>query len=106
MAMKSLQRDMEELKESINMMSSDITNLMKQNTTITWLLTEIKLLKTKNMEQEKKIAFLENRVSDLEQYSRMNDVVVSGLQTKPRSYARAVSTEKPPCLTKIPSSNK
>ncbi|CAJ1081219.1 hypothetical protein DPX16_5388 [Xyrichtys novacula] len=84
---------MEELKESINMMSSDITNLMKQNTTITGLLTEIKLLKTKNMEQEKKIAFLENRVSDLEQYSRMNDVVVSGLQTKPRPYARAVSTE-------------
>ncbi|KAJ8385436.1 hypothetical protein AAFF_G00188880 [Aldrovandia affinis] len=42
------------------------------------------------MEQEKKIVYLENRVSDLEQYSWMNDVIISGLVIRPRNYLRAV----------------
>lgn len=32
-------------------------------------------------------------MADLEQYTRMNDVIVSGLKIKPRSYARAVTTD-------------
>ena len=88
--MKSLQKDMEELKESMNMMSSEIASLTKQNSIITGLLTEIKQLKLKNMEQEKQIVMLENRVSDLEQYSRINDIILSGLAVRPKTYLHAV----------------
>ncbi len=35
---------------------------------------------------------LETRVVDLEQYTRMNDIIVTGLEVKPHSYARAVMT--------------
>lgn len=44
-----------------------------------------------NAEKEKRLVFLENRVAELEQYTRINDVVVTGLPVKPRTYARAVS---------------
>ncbi|KAJ8351712.1 hypothetical protein SKAU_G00231880 [Synaphobranchus kaupii] len=40
-----------------------------------------------NAEKDKRLAYLESRVADLEQYTRMNDVVITGLQVKPRSYA-------------------
>ena len=90
MAMKTLQKDMEELKESMNMMSSDIASLRKDNAVITALLSEMKQLKQKNVEQEKTIIQLESRVSDLEQYSRINDVIISGLAVRPRSYLQAV----------------
>ncbi|XP_075304667.1 leucine-rich repeat, immunoglobulin-like domain and transmembrane domain-containing protein 3b [Odontesthes bonariensis] len=45
---------------------------------------------------ERRTVTLENRVTDLEyleQYSRMNDVIITGLNIKPRSYARAVEPE-------------
>lgn len=37
------------------------------------------------------MALLECRVADRVQYSRINDIFVSGLQTNPQSYARAVT---------------
>lgn len=39
---------------------------------------------------------LECQVADLEQYSMLNDIMVSGLETKPRSYARAVRADEEP----------
>ena len=44
-----------------------------------------------NIKKDKKITFLENRVADLEQYTRMNDLIISGLKTRHRSYARAAA---------------
>lgn len=55
------------------------------------LMGEVKELKRQNVEKDKQIAFLEHRVADLEQYSRMNDVIITGLEIKSRSYARAVT---------------
>ena len=43
------------------------------------------------MEKDKKIAALESRVDEMEQYSRLNNIIVAGLVTKPRSYARAAA---------------
>ncbi|KAL7382808.1 hypothetical protein ABVT39_027930 [Epinephelus coioides] len=57
------------------------------------LMEEIKELKRQNAEKDRKISMLEGRVADLEQYSRMNDLIISGLDIKPRSYARAASRE-------------
>lgn len=56
------------------------------------LVGEIQELKKLNMEKDKKIALLEKRVDDLEQYSRGNDIVISGLETRHRSYANVVAT--------------
>ncbi|KAJ8416221.1 hypothetical protein AAFF_G00382430 [Aldrovandia affinis] len=50
-------------------------------------------MRADNLEKDKKIAILENRVADLEQYTRINDVIITGLSIKLRSYARAVTPE-------------
>uniref|UniRef100_A0A087X4L0 L1 transposable element RRM domain-containing protein n=1 Tax=Poecilia formosa TaxID=48698 RepID=A0A087X4L0_POEFO len=89
MALKVIQKDMEELKDAMNMMSGELAILTKQQSTITDLLTEIKQLKIQTVEQAKKIDFLENRVADLEQYSRINDVLITGLDIR-SSYSQAV----------------
>lgn len=54
-------------------------------------MAEIKLLKSQNKEKYKMIAQLESRLDDLEQYSRMNDIIVNSLETKHRSYASVSS---------------
>ena len=55
------------------------------------LVSEVQRLKKLNADQAKKITILEDRVSDMEQYSRMNDLVINGLKTKHRTYARAAA---------------
>ncbi|KAK7939950.1 hypothetical protein WMY93_003276 [Mugilogobius chulae] len=57
---------------------------------------EVKQLKLQNEEKDKRIAALEGRIADLEQYSRINDVVITGLDIKPRSYARAAASQGEP----------
>lgn len=90
MSLKSVQKELEELKQSVTMMNATMESLSSQQATITDLLNQIKNLKTKNKLQEEKIISLEERVSDLEQYSRVNDVIVSGLNIRPRSFLQAV----------------
>ena len=68
--------------DTISQQQKDIMDLMKT----------IKELKQQNVEKDKKINMLEERVDQLEQYSRLNNVIVSGLPTKPRSYAKAVGS--------------
>lgn len=51
------------------------------------------MLRVQNAEKDKQLAYLESRVADLEQYTRVNDVIITGLQVKPRSYARAVTPD-------------
>lgn len=82
--------DMDELKASINMMSEELNKISKQQVTIMGLMNEIRQLKEINEEQKNRINSLETRVSDLEQYTRMNDVIISGLSLKPTSYAHAM----------------
>lgn len=63
------------------------------------LVEEVKALRVENAVKDRKIVLLENRVADLEQYSRINDIIISGLNIKPRSYAHAASREKGEELT-------
>lgn len=44
-------------------------------------------------EKDKRIADLERRVEDLEQYSRINYVLITGLRIKPRSYAHVAAAD-------------
>ena len=91
MAMKVLQKDMDDLKTTVEMMSANVETMMKQQAIITDLMGEVKKLKRQNIDQEKKIINLENRLDSLEQYSRMNDVIISGLKVRPRSFLQAVA---------------
>ncbi len=56
------------------------------------LVEEVKALCIQNAEKDKRLDFLESRVADLEQYTRINDVIITGLHIKPRTYAQAVTT--------------
>lgn len=91
--------EMFEIKKSLNFMSGEIATIVKQQKTIMGLMGEIQELKRLNEEKDKKINMLETRVEDLEQYSRINDVIISGLDTRHRSYASTVAArtgEDPP----------
>ena len=90
--MKAIQKDMEELKEAMNMLTSEVANITKQNSVITELLNEIKLLKKQNTEKSREIDILNRRVDELEQYTRMDDLIITGLKTNHRSYAGTVSS--------------
>ena len=55
------------------------------------LLQLVRQLKHENEEKDKRILLLESRIDDLEHYTRMDDVIISGLKTNHKSYARAAS---------------
>ncbi|KAK1897809.1 Laminin-like protein epi-1 [Dissostichus eleginoides] len=85
----NLPDEVEEIKKSLDFLSAKIKTVAAQQNKIMELMGEIQSLKIQNIEKDKKITFLENRVADLEQYTRMNDLIISGLKTRHRSYARA-----------------
>ena len=91
MGTKEIKKDIEELKASLNLMGDELATINKQQRTIINLMSEIKDLKMVNEDQQNKINSLETRVSDLEQYTRRNDVIITGLVIKPRSYAWALN---------------
>ena len=84
----------EEIRRSLDFLSAEVAKISAQQTKIMDLMGEIHTLKIQNIEKDTKITLLENRVDDLEQYSRMNDLIISGLRTKHRSYARAAAASE------------
>ena len=86
------EEEVEDIKRSLNFMSGEIANIAKNQKLLLDMMGQIKDLQKQNAEKDEKIAVLESRVGELEQYSRMNDLIISGLETRPRSYARAAAT--------------
>ncbi|CAL8363306.1 unnamed protein product [Boreogadus saida] len=72
----------EEIKRSLDFLSEEVAAMRKQQRDILDLAGEIKVLRLQSKEK-----------SDLEQYTRINNVIVTGLHVKPRSYARAVTDD-------------
>lgn len=62
----------------------------KQQITIFNLVEEVKALRLQNTEKEKGLVLLETKVVKLEEYTRLNEVIVTGLRNKPQTYAQAV----------------
>lgn len=83
--------EVEEIKKSLDYLSAEISTVAAQQKKIIDMMGEIQTLKRQSLEKDRTIAVLENRVADLEQYSRINDVVISGLRTKHRNYARVAA---------------
>ena len=85
--------EMAELREAMDFMSAKMEKVSTQQDTLMGLMTEVQRLKEQNIEKDKKIVALENRLSDIEQYTRMNDLIISGMKTRHKTYARVVSKE-------------
>lgn len=83
----------DDIKKSLEFMTEEISAVKLQQKAILDLVEEVKALRIQNAEKDRRLAYLENRVADLEQYTRMNDVIITGLRIKPRSYARAVAAD-------------
>ena len=79
-------KELEEMKQALNRMSMELSTVAKQQTMLA-LMEEVKQLRVQLKEKDEKIESLEKRVDQLEQYSRMEDVIITGLETKHRSYA-------------------
>ncbi|RXN08789.1 X-linked interleukin-1 receptor accessory -like 2 [Labeo rohita] len=58
------------------------------------LMDEVKQLKNLVKEKGKKIKGLERRINELEQYTRMEGLIISGLETKHQTYASTVAGGK------------
>lgn len=91
MATKKLAEDMEDVKRSLNFVSEELSKVAKQQTGLLDLVAQVQQLKAGIKEKDKKIGELERRVDDLEQYTRMEDLVVSGLETTHRTCTRAAA---------------
>lgn len=83
--------EVDDIKKSLDFLSEEVSAVRTQQKNILALVDEVKMLRMQNEEKDKRLAYLESRVADLEQYTRINDIVITGLPIKPRSYARAVS---------------
>lgn len=88
--MKKINEDSEEIKLSLNSLSTDVEKVIKQQGLLTSLMDQIKEPKNLITEKDKKI--LERRVDELEQQTRLEDVIITGLETKHRNYARVIET--------------
>lgn len=71
-------------------MGQQLGTIADQQRTIMGLMKDMQELRMKYEEQQKRINFLETRVADLEQYTCINDVIISGIPLKPTSYAHAL----------------
>uniref|UniRef100_A0A1A8EKW8 FP protein C-terminal domain-containing protein n=1 Tax=Nothobranchius korthausae TaxID=1143690 RepID=A0A1A8EKW8_9TELE len=86
-----MEKDLDEVKKSLNFMSAELTKVVTQQSDLMKLIVEVQNLREIIKEKDKKIEELENRVEQLEQHARMEEVVISGLETTHRTYARAAS---------------
>lgn len=73
----------DDIKKSLEFMTEEISTVKLQQKAILDLVEEVKALRIQNAEKDQRLAYLENRVADLEQYTRMNDVIITGLRIKP-----------------------
>lgn len=81
--------EMDEIKRALEFLTEEVAAVkMQQNSTLS-LVEVVKALGIQN----KRIEHLESCVVELEQYSRLNKVIITGLQVKPQSYARAVTAD-------------
>lgn len=83
---KKVNNSVKSWRRFANFMSDQLRKVGKQSVLLE-LMDEIKQLK--NLVKEKEKIITEQTADDLEQYTRMEDVIISGLDTKHRIYASA-----------------
>ena len=81
---RAIRNDMGQVLQQQNL----ILDLQKQ---VAELMNEAKALKENNKKQAETITTLQQRVDNLEQYTRVEDVIISGLQIHTQTYAQATT---------------
>ncbi|KAK7944845.1 hypothetical protein WMY93_000573 [Mugilogobius chulae] len=92
-ALNAMDEELQEIQKSLNYMSGEISKVAEQQQKLLALVTEVAELKEIIKAKDAVICGLERRIDDLEQYTRMEDIIVSGLETMHRSYAESNSTD-------------
>ena len=82
--------DICEIKESLAAVHSKLEEIFECRKDINKLLEKIETVSRENREKDEKIKQLESRIEDLEQHSRINDIIITGLKTNHKSYSRVV----------------
>ena len=77
----------DELKSSLDEINSKLNDLGD-------LKALVQTLREQNEAKDRKIEELKQRVDDLEQYTRQDDIIITGLKTRHKSYARATITNE------------
>ncbi|XP_061566781.1 uncharacterized protein LOC133420914 [Cololabis saira] len=90
---KKLAEELEEIKKSLNFMSEEISKVVKQQVNLMGLMEEVRELRN-TIKIRDEIERLEQRIDDLEQYSRADDLIITGLATKHHSYARILASDQ------------
>lgn len=93
-ASNALEEELEGIGKSLNFMSDELSKVAEQQAMLLDLMDEVKQLKNLVKEKDKKIDSLERRIDDLEQYTRMEDLIISRLDTTHRTYARTTAGGK------------
>ncbi|ROK87087.1 PDZ domain-containing protein GIPC1 [Anabarilius grahami] len=86
-----MEDDMDDIRKSLNFLTEEMAKVTAQLAVLTELVTEVKVLKQLIKEKDKTINELEKRIDNLEQYTRMEDIIITGLSVKPRSYTKAAA---------------
>ena len=93
MADEKLNSDIEELKalqmQDMHELKQDIQRLLQGQSSMQQLINS---LVQSNKKKDEEIKRLGQRVDELEQYTRRDDVIVNGLKTKPRTFASVASS--------------
>ena len=90
---KQVTLKMEEIRQSLNFQAAELSRVTAELSKLNALVIEVKSLREECIIKDKQISSLEKRVDELEQYTRKNNMVISGLKIKPRSYARAATSD-------------
>lgn len=73
---------MDEVKKSLDFMSAELTRPASQQDLLIGLVEEVKQLKFAINNRDKRIAKLEQKIDDLEKYTRLDDLLITGLETR------------------------
>lgn len=84
---KKIDEDMEEIRKSLSMLSEDLARVAKKQEMLEELMSEVKQLKSLVKEKDMMVDQLERRIDELEQNARGNDLIISGLDIRNRSYS-------------------
>ena len=86
---KDIASEINEIKDSLQFMSGKLDMLQQIKSDLTRALQVIDKLQHENRLKEDKIKELERRMDEMEQYSRNENLVITGLNCRYKSYARA-----------------
>ena len=81
--------DFASIKNSIDFLSEKVDELMHAKKEISEILLLVTKFQAIIAEKYKQIECLEEKVKELEQYSRRENIIITGLKTRHRTYARA-----------------